>query len=183
MLTPAEDFLARQVRETALFTDFTTFIDRIRGERPSPRLQDVDLMSEYVLARNMYIFDVLPGDPAFKIRFVGSAICNFFGFDPTGRFLEGLDFVESFDATIAGYHTIVREREPHAFLNHIAFHEPRLDHYKKGQNFVMIRLAFPLVDDDGAVGNIVGIMDFLDPADAPEDRFVQLPYSIAGEAD
>jgi len=120
MLTPAEDFLARQVRETALFTDFTTFIDRIRGERPSPRLQDVDLMSEYVLARNMYIFDVLPGDPAFKIRFVGSAICNFFGFDPTGRFLEGLDFVESFDATIAGYHTIVREREPHAFLNHIA---------------------------------------------------------------
>lgn len=174
--TPAEAYLARQIRENPIFQAFVAFIDRA-GDRRDPRLGDIDLMSEYGLARNIYIFDIVEDTPEFLIRYVGSAICDFFGFDPTRRHLENLDFVESFDETIAGYRAVVRDRRPYVFLNHIAFQEERISAYRRGRHFVMLRLAFPLFDGEGRVDHIIGAMDFLDPEDSPGERFVGMPYA------
>ncbi len=177
MDSEGKEFLAAQISELPVFREFTSFFDRTRSGKASPVLRDFDLMSEYRLARNMYIFDIHEGTPTFWIRYTGMHICDFFGFDSTGRFLENLNFEENFDETIAGYHTVVREKSPYAFLNYIAFHEARLNEYKKGQQFVMIRLSFPLLDSNGDVVNIVGAMDFLDIGAAPKERFVQLPFA------
>lgn len=172
-----ERYLAARITGLPVFTEFAAFMARVKHETPNPALRDIDLMSEYRLARNIYIFDIHEGTPTFWIRYVGKSICNFFGFDTTGRYLESLDFVENFEETVAGYRTIVREKAPYAFLNYIAFEEERLSEFKKGHQFVMIRLSFPITDTEGRVVNIVGAMDFIDVEEAPRERFVQLPYA------
>jgi hypothetical protein len=177
MASNGGSYLAAHIRGRAIFGEFIEFIARAKGEKESPALRDIDLMSDYKLARNLYIFDVHKGEPTFWIRFVGNNICEFFGFDTTNRYLESLKFDENFDETIVGDQTIVQGKAPAAFMNYIAFDEPRLTKFKKGRQFVMIRLAFPLLDDQGDVVNIVGAMDFVDVEAAPAERFVQLPLS------
>lgn len=177
MYSEGEKYLAERIRELSVFREFAGFVKRAAGDKSTPELRDLDLMSEYQLARNIYIFDVLKDTPSLWIRYVGTNICDFFGFDTTGRFMENLNFEENFDQTIAGYRTVAREKAPYAFLNYISFQEPKLTALKKDRLFVMIRLAFPLVDAQGDVVNIVGAMDFIDVEVAPKERFVQLPFS------
>jgi len=177
-----QEYLTAQITERPLFVDFYDFFKRMKGENESPALCDIDLMSEYRLARNIYILDIRQGTPTLWIRFVGANICDFFGFDTTGRFLESLNFEENFDKTIAGYKTIVREKAPYAFLNYISFQEPGLSAYKEERQFVMIRLAFPIIGDQGEVENVIGAMDFIDVEVAPYERFIQLPFQAITEA-
>ncbi len=135
-------------------------------------------MSDYKLARNIYILDVHQGTPTFKVRYAGTEICKMLGFEPTGKFLEELKFLEDLNEIKSGYEKIVRERIPYVFLNPITFDEPKMSPFKKGQNFVMARLAFPLLDDDQRIGHIIGVMDFPPNDNFSLKRFFALPYSV-----
>ncbi len=158
--------IARRVLERDLFQRFTAFIDKSKGENTFPKRQDIDLMSEYRLARNIYIFDVRETPPKFEIRFVGSNIVSAFGFDPTGRYLEDLGFLESKQEICDGYSKVVRDLSPHLFLNPIKFDEPAITPFKKDQTLIMARFAFPVIGADGRADRIIGAMDFL-----PYDEF------------
>jgi hypothetical protein len=77
--------------------------NRCRGPYKMPARADIDPLEVPQLMRYLSLLDVLPGEPRFRYRLVGTGIVEYFGRDPTGWTVDQSAYGASTGDVVAFY--------------------------------------------------------------------------------
>ena len=98
------------------------------------------------------LLDVIDGGADFRFRLAGTEVVRAVGFEFTGvRLMDHLDLAEVQDL-LDSYRECVRTRSPVLYAGSLARFEKQFVTYE--------RLTLPLLDKEGAVTTILGVVDF-----------------------
>jgi hypothetical protein len=121
---------------------------RQRGDRPMPRRADISPARIISLLPQVFIVDVCQ-PLRFRFRLVGTAICERWHEDLTGKWLDELPFDGELDAVLEQYASVVRTGAPRVDKEEFINEEGRYLHY--------CRLLLPLSEDGQIPNMLIGI--------------------------
>lgn len=161
--------MTKSVFDDFPFKEFREYLKLVTTPTGTVFFDDIDLMKIHNIARWVYVLDVEQATetPNFTFRFVGTALCEGIGFEPTGKRLDDLDFGPGKESWINAYRTICKTGKPHVLSMTHYPDVPNMSPFKKEQPNCLLRLIVPAINADLQVTNIVGIGQFI-PQSHPE---------------
>lgn len=133
--------------------------DERRGGRAMPSRADIDPVDIPDLLPFVILIDIVPPDGRLRIRLAGTEVCNRFGMDYTGQFLDDIDFSDVREKILADYGHATQANEPY-FTAH-RFRKSDHDFY-----YNIERGIFPLSSDGSNPDKLLAVLDF-----EPTDEF------------
>ncbi|MBK5263918.1 MAG: PAS domain-containing protein [Alphaproteobacteria bacterium] len=139
------------LRETINDPDLATLYAywvRQCGSRPMPRRADINPKDIVSVIPLVFIADICR-PLRFRFRLVGTAICNRWREDLTGRWLDELSFDGELEGVLEQYASVARTGIPRIDKEEFVNQETRYLHYQ--------RLLLPLSDDGQMPNMLIGI--------------------------
>jgi len=131
-----------------------------RAGRAMPSRADLDPVDIPDLLPFIILIDIVPPESRLRIRLAGTEVCNRFGMDYTGRFLDEIDFGDVREKILADYGHAARSSAP-CFTAH-RFRKSDRDFY-----YNIERGIFPLSSDGEKPDKLLAVLDF-EPTDEYE---------------
>jgi hypothetical protein len=122
--------------------------NRQRGGRPMPCRADIKPKEIISLLPQVFIADICQ-PLRFRFRLVGSAICNRWHDDFTGKWLDELDFDGELETVLEQYASVARTGAPRVDEVEFVNDESRYLHYR--------RLLLPLSEEGQQPNMLIGI--------------------------
>ena len=133
--------------------------DEKRAGRAMPSRADIDPVDIPDLLPFVILIDIMPPGRRLRVRLAGTEICNRFGMDYTGLFLDEIDFGDVREKILADYGRAARSSVPY-FTAH-RFRKSDRDFY-----YNIERGIFPLSSDGRRPDKLLAVLDF-----EPTDEF------------
>ena len=123
-----------------------------------PRRKDFNITDHALLAANIFVVECRPTGE-FSFRLLGDEVIHIIGRNRTGEILKPGAIGEYGHELFEYYNKIVRTRACMRCIGYLKFQDSNVARFES--------IDCPLVDDDGKVTRIIGIMDKLEPTALP----------------